>query len=99
MTARQELTDESHGRWNVATASGSVYRFDLAARTVERVSGPNRPAAAPSDSLVPLRGIIELAVGSPGRWWVRNVSGGYLDPDEVWQYSSVVVSIEEVSDD
>jgi hypothetical protein len=99
MTGMQSLTDDSHGRWDVTTASGSIYAFDFEARTVARRDGPGRPQAAPSDSLVPLRGIIELTVGLPGRWWVRNLSGGYTDPDQVWQYSSVVVSITEAADD
>lgn len=90
---RMELTDEDTGVWLVTTASGSIYRFDLDASTVERVGGEPRRSAAPADSLQPLRSIIELRVGRPGRWWMRNLSGGYLDPSEVWQCSSVVTGV------
>lgn len=91
---RLQLIDENAGVWLVRTASGSHYRFDLDTRTVERVGGEPRPQAAPADSLQPLRGIIEVRVGRPGRWWMRNLSGGYADPAEVWQWSSTVMSIE-----
>ena len=89
-----ELTDAHTGAWLVRTRSGSVYRFDLDTRTVERVGGEPRRPVAPADTAQPLRGIIELKVGRPGRWWMRNLSGGYVDPDQIWQSSSVVVSIE-----
>ena len=90
---RIELTDDDHGRFLVTTVS-SVYEFNLDARTVERVGGAPRPEAAPSDSLQSLRGIITLRVGERGRWWIRNLTGGYADPDEIWQWSSEVRLIE-----
>lgn len=92
--SRVELTDDDSGVWHVTTASGSLYRFDLDANTVERVGGEPRPPAAPADTLQPLRSIVELRVGRPGRWWMRNLTGGYTDPLELWQWSSVVKSIE-----
>jgi hypothetical protein len=92
---RNELTDDDTGVWTVTCSSGSVYRFDLdTPRTVERVGGEPRPTAAPSDSLQFLRGLIELRVGQRGRWWLRNLSGGFTDPAELWQWSSTVVSIQ-----
>lgn len=91
---RSELTDPDIGVWLVTTASGSTYRFDLDASTVERVGGESRRSAAPADILQPLRSIIELHVGRPGRCWMRNTSGGYVDPSEVWQWSSIVARIE-----
>ncbi|QNE35875.1 hypothetical protein [Leifsonia shinshuensis] len=96
---RHELTDDDTGVWIVHTRSGSAYRFDLDARTIERVAGEPRRPAAPADSLQSLRAIIELRVGLPGRWWMRNRSGGYVDPDQVWQWSSVVAAIEQATDD
>lgn len=89
-----QLTDNNTGVWLVTTASGSVYRFDFDASTVERVGGEPRPSAAPANVLQPLRSIVEVRVGRPGRWWMRNTSGGYLDPAEVWQWSSIVTCIE-----
>ena len=93
MTGRDELVDDETGQWLVTTISGSIYRFDLDARTIERVGGGSRPPAGPADSLQHLRGLIEVRVGRPGRWWMRG-TGGYTDPDQVWQWSSVVVSIQ-----
>jgi len=93
---RKRLSDDDTGIWLVTTSSGSVYRFSLDDCTVERVGGEPRATAAPSDSLQPLRGIIELRVGQRGRWWVRNMTGGYIDADQEWQWSSEVVSIEQV---
>lgn len=93
MTGRDEITDDDTGRWLVTSISGSIYRFDLDARTVVRIGGETRPVTAPADTLQPLRGLIEVRVGRPGRWWMRG-TGGYTDPDQVWQWSSVVVSIE-----
>lgn len=95
--SKTELTDDDRGRWLVTTVSGSVYAFDLDARTVERVGGGERPSAAPSDSLQSLRRIIEIRVGSRGRWWIRN-TGGYTDPDEIWQWSSEAERLEPVSE-
>lgn len=92
--SRVDLTDDDSGVWHLTTVSGSVYRFDLDANTVERVGGEPRRGAAPADKLQPLRSIIELHVGHPGRWWMRNMSGGYLDPSEVWQWSSIVTCSE-----
>lgn len=91
---RNELTDDDTGVWTVTCSSGSVYMFDLDTRTVERVGGEPRPTAAPSDSLQFLRGIIELRVGHRGRWWLRNLSGGFIDPADLWQWSSTLVSIQ-----
>lgn len=103
---RLQLTDEDAGVFLVSTTSGSTYRFDLDTRTVERVGGEPRRQAAPADSLQPLRGLIEVRVGRPARFWVRNTSGGFTDPSEIWQYTSTVQSIrcvrmtgDEVGDD
>lgn len=97
VSARSDLTDHTGGRWLVTTISGSVYVFDLDAKVVERVGGDDRPVAAPSDTLQSLRGIIEVRVGARGRWWIRNADGGYVDPDEVWQWSSRIDGIESVA--
>ena len=91
---RLELTDGVGKRWLVTMISGSTYLFDLDENTVERVGGAPRAAAAPSDSLQSLRGIINLRVGERGQWWVRNATGGYTNPDEIWQWSSEVTRIE-----
>jgi len=90
---RNDLTDDDTGVWLVTTSSGSLYRFDFDTRTVERVGGELRATAGPSDALQSLRGIIELRVGQRGRWWIRNTTAGLTGPDQVWQWSSVVVSI------
>ncbi|WP_157480017.1 hypothetical protein [Leifsonia sp. Root227] len=95
---RNELTVDDTGIWLVTTSSGSVYRFDLDMRTVERVGGEPRLHAAPADTLQPLRSIVTVRVGQPGRWWMRNLSGGYTDASEVWQWSSVVVGIKRCQD-
>jgi hypothetical protein len=95
---RNDLTNDHTGRWLVTTGSGSVYLFDLDERTVERTGGEPRPPEAPSDSQQPLRGIIEIRVGLRGRWWIRNTTGGYADPSELWQWSSSVVVIEQESE-
>jgi len=87
---RLQLTDGDAGVFLVSTGSGSNYQFDLETRVGDEL----RRQAAPTDSLQPLRGIIGVRVGRPGRWWMRNLSGGYVVPAEVWQYSSAVVSIE-----
>lgn len=91
---RSQMTDVDTGVFLVATATESTYRFDLDTGTVERVGGEPRRSAAPADVLQPLRGIIEVRVGRPGRWWMRNLSGAYACPGEVWQSSSTVASIE-----
>lgn len=96
--ARAELTDDDTDVYVVTSASGSVYRFDMVARTVERVGGGQRPPAAPADSLQPLRSIIEVRLGRPARFWLRNTSGGLTDPSEIWQHTSVVVSIRREDD-
>lgn len=93
MNGVDALTDDNTGQWLVRTSGGSTYRFDLDARTVERIGGDARPPAGPADTLQSLRGLIEVGVGRPGRWWMRGV-GGYTDPDQVWQSSSVVMSIQ-----
>ncbi|GAA2056731.1 hypothetical protein [Leifsonia soli] len=88
-----ELADDDRGVWLVETTSGSIYRFDLDANTVERVGGEPRRPTAPADSLQSLRSLIEVRVGRPGRWWMRNTTGGFTNPSELWQWSSVIVRI------
>jgi hypothetical protein len=90
---RVELTDEDLGRWIVTTANQTALIFDCTARTVERVSGRSIPATPLLSGLQSLRGIIDCRVGAPCKWWVRNSTAGYTDPDQVWLRSSVVVSI------
>jgi hypothetical protein len=90
---RLELTDEVGGRWIVTTANQTVLVFDCTARTVERLGGRSIPATPLLSGPQSLRGIVDCRVGAPCRWWVRNSTGGYTDPDQVWLRSSVVVSI------
>lgn len=90
---KTELTDDDRGRWLVTTEH-SVYLFDFGGRTVQRVGGTSRPPAAPADVLQPLRHVVDVTVGRPAIWWMRNTSGGYLDPTEIWQHGSVVISIQ-----
>ena len=60
---------------------------------MQLTDGVQRRSAAPADVLRPLRRIVEVRVGRPGRRWRRNFSGGHVDGVEA-RHSSAVVPVE-----
>jgi hypothetical protein len=96
MTAVDELTGMDRGVWLVSTET-STYVLDLDAGTVIRSPG-QRASTTINDTTRRLRTLDRCRVGESGYWTMRG-GGGYLSSvDFYWQTTSVIRSIEPLSD-
>lgn len=93
-----ERIPDDRGSYRVTTQSGSVYDFDLSARTVSRTPGENSHPDS-WDGVHQLRTIVQGQLGASG-FWTMEPDTPELEAmfEYMWQLTSPIIAIEAITE-